>query len=156
MRAVLHAAFALHASKNVCALSIAARYPFPGILPSGEPFAVDYYLGSHEQCNYASGANKGVCPDAGLLGVPPGSPAANNVKLLAAKKEGGVISVTFSRPAAASDRWARGAGRQWVEGAAGLANPVTQNCAVFNACRSGLVAWQLCISQLAPSRLSDG
>lgn len=75
-----------------------------GVLPSGTPWAADYFLSAKEQCNYNEGQSAGVCPDSGLAGSKGG---ADNVAVLSGSRmmQGGALTVvTVTRPIRATDK----------------------------------------------------
>jgi hypothetical protein len=82
---------------------------------NGTPRAIDYFLTAKSQCNYNSGANRGVCPDAGISTCPNarnGTLGSLDVALVSGERVGGVQRVRFRRKLDTGDA----CDRPWLRG----------------------------------------
>lgn len=79
------------------------------------PRAIDYFLTAKSQCNYNSGANRGVCPDSGISTCPNavnGSLGSLDVELIAGARVDGIQRIRYRRKLDTGDA----CDRPWVRG----------------------------------------
>jgi hypothetical protein len=79
------------------------------------PRAIDYFLTAKSQCNYNSGANRGVCPDSGISTCPNavnGTLGSLDVKLISGARVDGIQRIRYRRKLDTGDA----CDRAWVRG----------------------------------------